>query len=253
MKKTVNSFQLKCICLSMMIIGMGLQVWCRAQVLASPADQPETLDMLYFIGMALYLASFPISAFLLVEAVKHTSDKRKLLWRLLLAAVVSEFPMDVANFGISQVELWGRSQNYYFTLVIGLLVLYAMDAVNKKYGSGTMKANLCILPVYLLATMGAVLLRTEQSSVGVLTILALSLFYGNKMFSLITVAALHIFFVSTGQSSLAGLEYIPALGVLLTWMYNGEPGKQTKLTKVLFYAAYPVAFCIMGAVVQWMY
>lgn len=243
MKKGLNSFQLKCICIGTMIAGMTLQTICSLYELMHPGQFPEGLGTVFYIGQVLYLAAFPLSAFLLVEAFRHTSDRKKLLLRLFCAAVLVELPMDMA-YNVRQVIWWGRNQNYFFTLVIGLLVLMAVEAITKRCGQGTLKANLLTLLVYLAATMTAILLRTEQSSVGVLTIIALYLFYGSKLFSFVTVAAIYLFFTgSTGRNM--GLEYLPVMSLLFLWLYNGERGKADKVTRAVFYFAFPVAYCLM--------
>ena len=246
MKKGLNSFQLKCICIGMMIIGMAMQTACSLYELVHPGQATEWMYTVFYIGQVVYLAAFPLSAFLLVEAFRHTSDRKKLLLRLFTAAVLVELPMDVA-YNARQVIWWGQNQNYFFTLVIGLLVLLAVEAIVKKAGQGTLKANLLTLVVYLAATMAAILLRTEQSSVGVLTIIALYLFYGNRMFSFVTVAAIYLFFTgSTGKN--VGLEYLPVLGMLFLWLYNGEQGRANKMTRAVFYFAFPITYCLMRSI-----
>ena len=246
MKKGINSFQLKCICIGLMITGMAMQTACSLYEMLYPGHLSNGIYTVFYLGQVLYLAAFPLSAFLLVEAFKHTSDRKKLLLRLLGTALLVEIPMDLA-YNIKQVIWWGRNQNYFFTLTIGLLVLWSVETTMKKYGQGTLKTNLLTLLVYLAATATAILLRTEQSSVGVLTIVALYLFYGNRMFSFITVAAIYLFFTgSTGRN--VGLEYLPVLSMLLLWMYNGEQGRATRVTRMVFYFAFPFAYCLMRSV-----
>lgn len=249
MKKGINSFQLKCIAVGLMILGISMQMCCMAWVSAAPTEQTQLRNVLFYIGQVVYLAAFPVSAFLLVEAFKHTSDKKKLLLRLLLAGVAVEIPMDIASYGLTQYKLWGQNQNYFFTLFLGALVLCAVEKIIAANGQGTMKTNLLTLLVYLAAAMAAILLRTEQSSVGVLIVIALYLFYGNKMFSFVTVAVIYVFFTrSTGQN--AGLEYFPVLSMLFVWAYNGEKGKADKVTRRLFYFSFPVVYCIAGIILQ---
>ncbi len=247
MKKGLNSFQLKCICMAMMIVGIYLQqiiYLLYEDVLLTGGTMPEVPSLLYHIGYVVYLAAFPIAAFLLVEAAKKTSDRKRLLKRLLIAALLVEIPMDIATFGLSEWKNWGMNQNYYFTLCIGLLVIVAVEKLAKKYASGTMANNLMTLVVYLAAAFVAILGRTEQSSIGVLMVVTLYLFYGNKMFSFVSAAALYLLFVRGS----GGLEYLPALSVLLLWTYNGERGKANKFTRIVFYAAFPVAYCLLGIV-----
>ena len=214
------------------------------ELILSGGTMPEVQSLLYHIGYVVYLAAFPPAAFLLVEAAKKTSDRKKLLLRLLTTALVVEIPMDIATFGLSEWKNWGLNQNYYFTLCIGLLVIMAVEKLGEKHASGTMSNTLMTLVVYLAAAFVAILGRTEQSSIGVLMVVTLYLFYGNKMFSLVSVAALYLLFMRAAN----GLEYLPALGVLLVWTYNGEQGKANKITRIIFYAAFPVAYCVLEIV-----
>lgn len=231
----------------MMIGGIYLQqiiYLLNEDLIAGGGQLPQVQSLLYHVGYVVYLAAFPPAAFLLVEAAKKTSDRKKLLLRLFVTALVVEIPMDIATFGLGEWKSWGLNQNYYFTLCIGLLVIMAVEQLGKKYASGTMANTLLTLVVYLAAAFLAILGRTEQSSIGVLMMVTLYLFYGNKMFSLVSVAALYILFMRAAN----GLEYLPALGVLLVWAYNYEQGTANKWTRLVFYAAFPVAYCILGVI-----
>lgn len=249
MKKGLNSFQLKSITLAMMTGGMYLQqiiYLLNRELLQEGGTLSSGQVILYNLGYLVYLAAFPAATFLLVEAFKKTSDRSRLGKRLLLAALVAELPMDIATFGISDWKNWGLNQNFYFTLCIGFLVLMAVETLSKKYAPGTMTNTLLTLVVYLVAAFATMIGRTEQSSIGVLMVVTFYLFYGNKLFSLLSVVVLYMFFVR-GTS---GLAFLPALGGLLVWLYNGEQGKADKTTRLLFYAAFPIAYGILGIIAQ---
>lgn len=251
MKKGLNSFQLKCISMALMIGGFYLQqlmYLINEDLILGGGTMSQAHLLLYNIGYVIYLAAFPLVAFLLVEAAKKTSNRKKLLLRLLVMAVVTEILMDIANYGLAGWKNWGSEQNYFFTMVLGLCVIMAVEALSQKYAAGTMKNNLLTLVVYLAAALVAILARTEQGSVGVLTMITLYLFYGNKMFSLISVAALYLLFM--GSSS--WMVYLPALSVLLIWIYNGEQGKANKVTRMVFYLAFPVAYCVLGVIARFL-
>ena len=204
------------------------------------------LTIIYNFGYLIYLSAFPLAAFLLVEAAKKTADRKKLLLRLFLTALLVEIPMDIATFGISEWKSWGLNQNYFFTLCIALGVLMAVDTIGEKLAVGTMGNTNSTLGVYLLGACLSILARTEQSSIGVLMVVTLYLFYSNRMFSLVSVAALYLLFVR----KTTGLEFLPALSLLFTWLYHGEQGKTGRLTRALFYFAFPVAYCVLGILVK---
>ena len=245
MKKELNSFHLKCICIGLMIVGIYLQqliYTLNEETILAGEQLSAGLTLTYNMGYLIYLAAFPLAAFLLVEAAKKTLDRKKLLLRLFVTALIVEVPMDMATFGISEWKNWGLNQNYFFTLCIALGVLMAVDAIGKKLAVGSMGNTISTLGVYLLGAFLSILLRTEQSSIGVLMVITLYLFYGNKMFSLVSVAALYLLFVR----GTTGLEFVPAISILLTWLYNGEQVKTGKVARAVFYFAFPVAYCVLG-------
>lgn len=249
MKKILNSFHLKCICIGFMILGVYMQqliYTLNEEIILEGEQLSAGLTLTYNIGYLIYLAAFPLAAFLLVEAARNTGDRKKLLLRLLITGLIVEIPMDIATFGLSEWKSWGLNQNYFFTLCIALGVLMAVDAIGKKLAVGTMGNTVSTLGVYLLGAFLSILARTEQSSIGVLMVITLYLFYGNKMFSLISVAALYLFFVRRTT----GLEFVPALSLLLTWLYNGEQGKRGKAVRFAGYFAFPVAYCVLGVLAK---
>ncbi len=73
--------------------------------------------------------AFPLFAFLLVEGFFHTRDRRRYEGRLLLAAVVSEIPYDLAFSG-----RWfdGQHQNVCLTFFMALIAMELLV----RYGSG---------------------------------------------------------------------------------------------------------------------
>lgn len=68
---------------------------------------------------------FPLFIFLLVEGFTHTRSVLKYARNLLIFAIISEIPFDLALNG--GVVLETHHQNVFFTLLLGLLAIWAVD------------------------------------------------------------------------------------------------------------------------------
>ena len=178
--------------------------------------------------------SFPIYCFLLVQGYLHTRSIRAYGRRLLLVAILSEIPFDLLIFGriTSPME-----QNVLFSLLLGLIALYAADllhenplhasaailalcmcamAANVSYG--WLSIALCLCMRYA----GKSRLRLAAGSGGTLALYTLSL-----MLSGVTTSWVQV-------SLCALLALIPLL------LYNGKRGAHHPALTFLFYAAYPL-------------
>ena len=67
MKQFLNSFHLKCICISMMVVGEVVRQLVYQFTVGSGVEPLPWQTLLYHFGYFIYLSSFPIAGFLLVE------------------------------------------------------------------------------------------------------------------------------------------------------------------------------------------
>lgn len=70
--------------------------------------------------------AFPLFAFMIVEGTVHTRDRRRYALRLLLLAIISEIPFNLVAGG---TWLFPADQNTVFTLLLGLLAIWAGDLI----------------------------------------------------------------------------------------------------------------------------
>ena len=123
-------------CLSMLVDHLGASLLENGLFRCSAID-PRLVGLDQLLRLAGRLA-FPIYCFLLVEGFLHTHDLKKYALRMLGFALISEWPFDWAFFsGV----YWGH-QNVYFTLLLGLLAMKALDTSQTPEGMPTLKGIL---------------------------------------------------------------------------------------------------------------
>ncbi len=190
------------------------------------ADQLADLANLYTIMRRIGRLAFPIFCFFIVEGYFHTRNVRRYALRLFALALISEFPFDYAlHYGQPLM----RKQNVYWTLLIGLLVIYLVDKVLRG-----------MLPLQMIVLIGGMALawkmRTDYSFRGVFLI-----------------ETLYIMHFSPLLQCMAGAAYVEyermptPLAFALVWLYNGRRGKQHKY---FFYFFYPAHLMLLGITVR---
>lgn len=164
--------------------------------------------------------SFPIFCFLLTEGFLHTKNLPKYMMRMAVFAIVSEIPFDLAFSG----KLWNvGSQNVFFTLLVGLAVMGAMEQTRKREKiPRAVGVCLCIL-WGILGCAAAEMCHTDYGARGVFAILLLYLFRSDRLWQVFCGA------VAFSWEVPAPLAFLPVL-----W-YNGSRGRGTKIGFYLFY------------------
>lgn len=163
--------------------------------------------------------SFPIFCFLLVEGFLHTRNVKRYGARLLIFALVSEIPFDLAMYG---EWFHPEYQNVFFTLFLGLWVL----SVYKKAYGDPLKQSFAIV-----AGCGAsVFLKCDYNIIGIVMILMFYIFRENKKMQTIFTGAIAVL-ESLACFGAAVLALVPIR------MYNGKRGERNM--KYFFYGFYP--------------
>ncbi len=177
--------------------------------------------------------AFPIFCFLIVEGFFHTKDVKKYMIRLGIFALLSEIPFNLLVSG-SIFDI--KHQNVYFTLLIGLVVIYVINkSTNQLQSSVMLVAGMAISMVFM----------TDYSFYGVLLIYVFYIMYEKRAKACITMGIM-----SFVMSIIQGAATFSALPIL---MYNGKKGPafaNRKVWKYMFYVFYPVHMIVI-CVIAW--
>ena len=129
--------------ISMLLDHIGYAILIR---LPGMANLTSATNSVYSILRCLGRPAFPIYCFMLVEGIMHTRSPLKYAARMLGFAIVSEIPFDLAFYG---TPLWKDHQNVYWTLLLGVLMLWAFKTLDEKGTGPVPKLLLKILPLII--------------------------------------------------------------------------------------------------------
>lgn len=196
-------------------------------------DSAGSWITLYYVMRLIGRIAFPIYAFLLVEGYSHTRNKWRYLLRLIGFAFVSEIPFDLAFVINDEAVRMGKimdfsSQNVFFTLAVGLLVVILADMVNKTELNRIVKCMVCLM-ILAAGALLAYVLKTDYALYGVV---AIFIIYMLRKIPAVGVAA--------GCAPLIAsttLEITALLACIPVAKYNGTRGLKLKW---VFYLFYPV-------------
>jgi hypothetical protein len=251
----ISGFTLKMVAVvSMLIDHVAATVLERILILAGNnvqsyplvSDHWQGFYILYNVMRGVGRLAFPIYCFLIVEGFLHTRSVAKYAARLFVFALLSEVPFDLAF----QKSIWDMSyNNVFFTLFLGLLVLWGYDFIDKKIGVSREDGNVSVGKLLLRSILDLILLlagafvaeyvlKCDYGAAGIFVIVALYLLRNHPKTAFVVAVA-----VLTVLSS--ELELVAVLDVLLIAFYSGERGRQAKY---FFYAFYPVHLLILSGI-----
>lgn len=191
-----------------------------AMLWAGIASLAEIIGM---IGISIF-------AYLLAQGAEHTSNMGKYILSVLVFALISEVPYDLAIYG--QVWNW-ESQNTLFSVFIALVCLWMM-----KYVEGRGAASYVLSAVAAAGgCLWSILLHCKFGWGFVLISAALFLFRRNRVISLIAGLG-------------ASLVYLTAaMGFILISICTGERRvDENRLVKYGYYAYYPIMLLLLALV-----
>ena len=176
----------------------------------------------YFLLRKIGRLAFPIFCFLVTEGFAHTKNKKRYAISLLLFAVLSEIPFNMMNGG-QWTNL--KTQNIFFTLFLGVLMLAIFEYVQKELFRAILLIGIGVI---------AMLIKSDYGLKGVLLILLMYLLRNRPA----AQAVLSYPLLSGGIAAFAA--FVPIN------MYNGQRGFiKSSAMKYAFYLFYPVHILIL--------
>lgn len=212
--KGINTFTLKMIALIAMLCDhLGHTLF------------PQ-LSILRIIGRI----SFPIFAYVLVEGFFYTRDVKKYLTRLGLMALLSEIPFDLMA---SQKVLEFGHQNVFFTLFLGIFMLYLMSRT----------VNPLLQFAYAgIAMVVAEFLKTDYRYFGILIILWFYYWRLNKWVKYLGVTAIMLLLKGW-------VGCFTALALVPIALHNGKQGPKCKWFFYIFYPAHTLVIGLISLII----
>lgn len=208
---------------------------------------------LYWVARMVGRIAFPIFCFQIVEGVYHTKNWKKYMLRLGALVLLSEIPFDLALNGL-QIADWS-SQNVYFTLLFGMLIVTFMKEVRSPW-------KYLAWPVLtgVLGYAAKWYLHTDYDWSGVACIAVMGLMYEpwEKVFKPYTPAVqqmLRVVFCALGIGVLYyknQFEIYAFFALLPIALYNGRKGYSNKAIQYGSYLFYPVHLLGLAAAVYFL-
>ena len=206
--------------ITMLIDHIGAVIVHR--IISLPQFDGEFWTQLYYPLRSIGRVAFPIFLFLLVEGFLHTRKVTKYLGRLLIFAVISEMPFNLAIAG----SLWSFSyQNVYWELALGLVVIW----LGRKMEEKPLHYSIQLVLKLLFLTAGMVLAEVLNLDYGLYGIFSVFVLYAarkNRIKQAVFGA------VSFLWENPAPLAFLPVV------FYNGKRGRGLKFAFYIFYPAH---------------
>lgn len=184
--------------------------------------------------------SFPLYCLLIVNGFYHTSNCKKYLSRLFMFALISELPFDLA-FNTNFLD----SQNIFFTLTFGLLLITLIDTIYKKNINVLLKFLYISILVFIISFINEIM-RNDYGWFGIILIFIFYICYGNKninkIYLMLGLAVVNILYFIINKNV---FELMSILDVIFIILFENKTIKKNKTIKTICYFYYPVHLLIL--------
>jgi len=199
--------------------------------------------------------SFPIFAFLIVEGYFHTGNLKKYVCRILLFAVLSEIPF---NLAMGSRWFYPIHQNVLWSFLIALGLIHWNEKV-RAAGKIWMRILIACVTVLLGYIVGLVTM-VDFYHAGIMTVLVFYFFRQRKWWSY-AGQAICLWYINTemlggfsyelqlfGQTYFLVRQSFALLALIPIWLYRGNQGYHSKKLQMVYYTFYPLHLLILGVI-----
>ena len=196
--------------------------------------------------------TFPIYAFMIVEGYFHTKNLKKYVLRLLLFAVISEIPF---NLAMGSSLFFPIHQNVLWSFLISIGFIHWNEKVKEKQ---LWKRILVGLTTICIGYLIGFITFVDYYNAGILMVLVFYFFRGKKWWCYLGqfVCLWYINFEMLGglsyeidifgQTHFIARQGLALLALIPIWLYKGKQGYHSKPLQYFYYAFYPLHLLILG-------
>lgn len=197
--------------------------------------------------------AFPIFAFLIVEGYFHTKSLKKYASRLLVFAVLSEIPF---NLAMGSRVFYPIHQNVLWSFLISLGLIHLNE---RAKGTSCVWKRIAVGGItVILGYVVGLLTMVDFYHAGILTVLVFYFFRQRKWWSRMGQFGC-LWYINTQM--LGGLAYeislfgethfflrqsFALLALIPIWLYRGRQGYHSKALQYAYYGFYPAHLLVLG-------
>ncbi len=197
--------------------------------------------------------AFPIFAFMIVEGYFHTKNLKKYVLRLLICAIISEIPF---NLAMGSRWFYPIHQNVLWTFLISVGLIHWNEKVR---GSNRLWKRLLVGAVTLvLACVLGLLTMVDYHHAGILTVLVFYFCRGRKWWHFVA-QFLCLWYINVeilsgfayeiqlfGQTFFLVRQALALLALIPIWLYRGRQGHHSRIFQYACYSFYPLHLLILA-------
>lgn len=198
--------------------------------------------------------AFPIYAFMIVEGYFRTKNLKKYVLRLLVFAILSEIPF---NLAMGSSIFYPIHQNVLWNFLISIGLIHWNEKSKEKQ---VWKRALVVIISVCVAYIGGILTFADFYSAGIFMVLVFY-FFKNKTWWCYLGQLICLWYINFemiggfsyevnifGQTHFIARQGFALLSLIPIWLYKGKQGYYSKKMRYVYYMFYPIHLLILGII-----